>query len=119
MTRSQRIASHGATVVGAGLAGPAAAQATSNADADGSDTARVRSVIQPGTVLRAGAIRRSPNGKFQLQMQRDGNFVLYRRSTQKALWATDTSHWRRSAAAMQRDGLVLESGDDSDGGLPA
>jgi len=46
--------------------------------------------INRGTVLYKGDIVRSPNGKYRLKMQGDGNLVLYKISGNTAVWATGT-----------------------------
>lgn len=68
----------------------------------------IGSVLDRGQTLPAGAILRSPNGRYRMIMQGDGNLVLYRDGS--ALWATSTSG-AGTRAVMQSDGnLVVYTG---------
>ena len=51
-----------------------------------------------------GASIRSPNGRYQLTLQGDGNLVLYANETGVALWATGTHGTAPGQALMQTDG---------------
>ena len=58
--------------------------------------------LMPNTYLS------SPNGKYQLWMQNDGNLVLYKTPNWIPLWSTDTWRFPGLRAVMQGDGnLVL------------
>jgi frataxin-like iron-binding protein CyaY len=46
----------------------------------------------------------STNGCFRLQMQNDGNLVLYRSSNSQAIWSTNTPRSCSNRACMQGDG---------------
>jgi len=59
-------------------------------------------VIHTGTVLHAGSELKSENGEFQLEMQSDGNLVLY--SGSSPTWSTNTSGRIGADAVLQRDG---------------
>ncbi len=59
-------------------------------------------LVHTGTVLRAGMELKSRNGEFQLEMQSDGNLVLYDGS--RPTWSTGTSGRTGAAAVLQRDG---------------
>ena len=62
------------------------------------------SVLYIGMQLRPRFFLNSPNGRFQLLMQKDGNLVIYRQSDKKAIWATGTNQNGGFAASMQQDG---------------
>ncbi|WP_051969949.1 ricin-type beta-trefoil lectin domain protein [Kitasatospora azatica] len=66
--------------------------------------------IAEGTVLRAGDSVQSKAG--HLDMQPDGNLVLYSKVTGRALWSTNT--WGRpgATATMQTDGNFVLYGPD-------
>jgi pimeloyl-ACP methyl ester carboxylesterase len=65
--------------------------------------------LQPGQQLAPGQSRTSPDGRFELSYQGDGNLVLYRMSDGQALWATYT--FSPGVVEMQNDGnLVIYSG---------
>jgi len=50
----------------------------------------------------------SPNGKFLVTLQGDGNLVVYKNGDNKALWASDTFGKGGTRLIMQGDGnLVL------------
>ena len=55
-----------------------------------------------GSELARGQSLTSPNGRFELKMQQDGNVVLY--DTTKPIWATNTQHDGAERLAMQDDG---------------
>ena len=67
----------------------------------------VNGVLYPGGTLLSGESLISGNGSFSLQMQGDGNLVLYdvRQTPSKALWSTHTqgNNW----AVMQGDGNLV------------
>ena len=68
-------------------------------------TAKQReSSLYRGSQLNVGDRRWSPNGKFSLLMQDDGNLVLYRQSDRKAIWASHTSGSGAKRAVLQQDG---------------
>jgi hypothetical protein len=66
--------------------------------------------LNPGESLIKGSQIKSPNGRFHLDMQQDGNLVLYRTDDNKPIWHTDTwarpfgSHSGGITAKMQKDG---------------
>jgi hypothetical protein len=67
------------------------------------------SVMKPGQQLRPGASRRSPNGRYRLVMQRDGNLVLLR-GRRRVLWSAQTGGNRGARAVLERTGdLVVRS----------
>ncbi|MGD0083496.1 MAG: L,D-transpeptidase family protein [Acidimicrobiales bacterium] len=59
-------------------------------------------LVHTGTVLHAGTELKSRNGQFQLEMQRDGNLVVYNGA--RAIWSTNTSGHDGADAVLQRDG---------------
>jgi hypothetical protein len=65
-------------------------------------------LLRPGALLRTGHAVRSPNKRYTLLMQTDGNLVLYRGRT--ALWGSGTEGHPGASALMQTDGnLVIYS----------
>ena len=75
-------------------------------------------ILNPGESLVRGSQLISPNGRFHLDMQQDGNLVLYRTDDNKPIWHTDTwarvlgTHRGGDYAIMQKDGnLVVYSVD--------
>ena len=73
--------------------------------------------LNPGESLPRGSQIISPNGRFHLDMQHDGNLVLYRTDDNKPIWHTDTwarvlgSHYGGSEVIMQRDGNLVVYAD--------
>ena len=74
--------------------------------------------LNPGESLVRNSQLISPNGRFHLDMQQDGNLVLYRTDDNKPIWHTDTrarvlgTHRGGDYAIMQKDGnLVVYSVD--------
>jgi hypothetical protein len=61
--------------------------------------------------LAAGESRTSDNGQYRLDMQQDGNLVLYRTSDNAPLWATMTNERGGKRAVMQKDGNLVVYGD--------
>lgn len=61
-----------------------------------------RTVLRSGEVLTPGQKLLSPNGRYQLIYQTDGNLVFYRSS--QVLWQTQTSGRPAGVASMQADG---------------
>ncbi|MFC4913737.1 hypothetical protein [Actinomadura gamaensis] len=72
------------------------------------EAAAARSVLKPGQTLKAGQALRSPNGRYKLVMQSDGNLVVYRGHS--SIWSSHT--WvKGSSATMRTDGdLVVGKG---------
>jgi len=68
--------------------------------------------IEPGQGLASGDSYKSCDGRFSLDMQTDGNLVLYLYGT--ALWATGTSGSDGEIAVMQTDGNFVLYGKTSD-----
>lgn len=65
--------------------------------------------LAPGTALKAGESRRSPDGRYRLVFQDDGNLVLYGPSG--AVWSSGTWGSGADRAVLQGDGnLVLYAG---------
>lgn len=58
-------------------------------------------LLRPGEMLRPGQLRRSTDRRYRLEMQRDGNLVLYKSS--KALWSTKTTGAKKGAFALMQD----------------
>jgi hypothetical protein len=69
-------------------------------------------ILPSGARLRPGESIRSPNGRFQLICQKDGNLVLYHRG--RAWWSSGTYDRAVKECFMQPDGnlvLYAYSGD--------
>jgi len=81
------------TVIGLGLVAlaPSAAMATGKKS--------IGSRLLPRSSLSGGSWLESPNGTYNLVMQRDGNLVLYGKSV--VVWASDTSSHAGATAVMQ------------------
>ena len=62
-------------------------------------------MLQPGEQLSPGQSRTSPDGRFELSYQGDGNLVLYRMSDGHPLWATHT--FAAGVVEMQHDGNLV------------
>ena len=58
--------------------------------------------LNPGEGITAGGALASCDGRFTLQMQLDGNLVLYQGGT--ALWSNNRAHTSDFSAVMQGDG---------------
>jgi hypothetical protein len=69
-------------------------------------------------LLRAGQSRRSPNGRYVLGMQADGNLGLFDVQTHQALWTSGTGGNPGAFAAMGADGnfVVLSATSPPVGG---
>jgi hypothetical protein len=90
------------------VAQPTVNAAAEPADAKASDLqpkSAPTGLVKSGQVLRAGKFVRSPNGKYRLIQQTDGNLVLYQ--GKKALWSTVTGKHPGAYTAMQTDGNLV------------
>jgi hypothetical protein len=58
-------------------------------------------------ILNAGQSRKSPNGRYTLVMQADGNLVLYDNTTRAALWSSQTDGNPGAVAVMQSDANLV------------
>jgi len=85
---------------------PAAASGAATAGGPASRVAGTkhspRSQLHSGGILRSGSWLKSPNGRYRLVMQGDGNLVLYWKSY--AIWASNTRSHSGDFATMQGDG---------------
>lgn len=63
--------------------------------------------LQPGSTLQPGASIFSPNKKYKLIYQPDGNLVLYRLSDNIALWSTETAGSPGGHCSMQANGNLV------------
>jgi predicted acylesterase/phospholipase RssA len=70
--------------------------------------------LVPGDRMFPGQALASPEGRFRLIYQTDGNFVLYDDSSSpsRALWATGTDGQSLGVVVMQRDGNLVMYSDD-------
>jgi hypothetical protein len=95
-------------------AAPQGADAAAVAAGAPSTAARPRSgptgLVKPGQVLRAGKYVRSPNEKYGLVQQTDGNLVFYQ--GKKALWSSVTGGHAGATTVMQPDGNLVVYGTD-------
>lgn len=100
---------HAARTASAGTVNTTAqvAQDGTAAQAATASARKVASVLRPGQMLKPGQYLRSPNKKYILLQQTDGNLVLYQGRT--ALWATATRQ-RGAVTAMQADGNLVVYG---------
>ena len=64
-------------------------------------------MLGEGVTLGAGQFVLSPDGRFELVMQADGNLVVYAAGRTGALWASGTSGDRDASLAMQDDGNLV------------
>jgi hypothetical protein len=63
------------------------------------------SALFNGQSLRVNDYLQSPNGRYQADMQPDGNFVLYDLGkNHKPIWSSKTNGQAASVATMQGDG---------------
>ncbi|MFC5182522.1 hypothetical protein [Actinomadura harenae] len=63
----------------------------------------VSSVLKSGQTLKAGQYLRSPNARYKLLMQADGNLVVYKGSS--SIWSSHT--WvKGSVVTMRKDGAL-------------
>jgi hypothetical protein len=68
--------------------------------------------LAAGQALKAGEAIRSANGQYELEMQKDGNLVLYDAANGKALWSSDTAGSGAQIAKLGTDGnLQVLNGD--------
>ena len=66
-------------------------------------------VLSSGSTLRPGDALTSQNGRYRLELQSDGNLVVYDRNG-AALWASRTAGNPGARLAIQNDGnLVIYS----------
>jgi hypothetical protein len=68
--------------------------------------------LATGDKLEVARMLHSPNSWYSLEMQTDGNLVLYRSPDRLALWSTNTNKKKATQVIMQDDGnLVLYTAD--------
>lgn len=68
--------------------------------------------IASGTTLHAGEFLRSPDWRFTLVMQEDGNLVVYSVDRYNALWSSRTWNNSGAYATMQNDGNLVVYGNN-------
>jgi hypothetical protein len=77
--------------------------------------------LNPGDWLERGGRKSSRNGRFHLDMQEDGNLVLYRADDNRPIWHTDTwvrpFGWHNGGyqVVMQTDGNLVVYAIGADG----
>jgi hypothetical protein len=64
-------------------------------------------ILNPNQSLYVNQFLISPNGKYKLIMQTDGNLVLYRVYDNYALWSSGTAGQAVSRVIMQGDGNLV------------
>lgn len=73
----------------------------------------ISSDLPVGERLEIGNELHSPNGIYQLQLNNDGNLVLYEGDDGNALWSSNTANEAVAYAILQHDGnLVLYAEDE-------
>ncbi|MGN6317657.1 hypothetical protein [Trinickia sp.] len=76
------------------------------------DATVIAKKLAAGQDLKAGEAIRSDNGQYELQMQKDGNLVLYDVANGKSLWSSNTSGSGAQVARLGKDGnLQVLNGD--------
>jgi len=70
--------------------------------------------LNPGERLELGQHLESPNGKYQLRMQADGNLVLYRMPENAPIWNSNSWNKPTKHAIMQEDGNFVVYGPRPD-----
>ena len=80
-------------------AAPAAAPTVQNASGD--------SNIGPGQRLSAGEYLQSPDTRYRMYMQDDGNLVIYHRPEYSVRWASNTQGHPGAYCDMQSDGNLV------------
>ena len=68
--------------------------------------------LKSGEIIQSNGTIRSPNGKYALILQGDGNFVLYIDGG-RALWASNTGGFRKAVKGLLQDDGNLRLFDDS------
>lgn len=110
------LASGVVALTAAGLgAGSANAADSDHAEANRPATATPNTAVTPnavgilrgGQILRAGHYLRSPNGRYALLEQTDGNAVVYRVKDKVALWSTQTNGHRGAYLDFQVNGDMV------------
>lgn len=74
----------------------------------------INSSLAPGQSLQSNQSITSPNGRYMLIMQNDGNLVVYKTpaSVANAIWASNTAGSGGKQVIMQMDGnLVVYKGN--------
>lgn len=80
----------------------------SNTNTSPQENSQVNESMSPGFFLLPGEQLQTPDRKYSLFMQADGNLVLYNLVSGKALWASNTNGKSVMFLALQADGnLVL------------
>lgn len=69
--------------------------------------------LTSGSEMRPGTAFRSPNGKYELAYQTDGNLVVYELPSRKALWSSRTNGVPALKLVMEADGDVVARKPDS------
>jgi hypothetical protein len=72
-----------------------------------------QSSLYQGSQMNTGAKRWSPNGRYVLTLEEDGNLVIYRKPSNEAVWSSQTRGIGVVKALMQFDGnFVLYTVDN-------
>lgn len=71
--------------------------------------AQPNGILQPNSTMFRGQVTFSPDGRYHLNFQNDGNVVLYH--DRRELWATQTNGRPARELRMQPDGNFVLYGD--------
>lgn len=69
--------------------------------------------LVPGTTLAPGEVRKSPNQRYTLAMQTDGNLVMRDETTHESVWASSTVGPNRRAIMRADGNLGVYQGSDA------
>lgn len=69
--------------------------------------------LAPGATLAPGELRKSPNKRFTLAMQTDGNLVMRDETTHRSIWSSSTVGPKRRAVMQENGNLVVYEGTDA------
>lgn len=77
------------------------------------DATVIAAQLAAGQTLKAGEAIRSANGQYELEMQKDGNLVLYDVANGNSLWSSNTSGSGAQAVRLDNGGnLQVMKGND-------
>ena len=82
-------------------------------DIKSADSAYDLGIMNQGYQLGIGASLESPSKRFRLNMQSDGNLVLYKEPEHRPIWHTNTINTGGFRANLQRDGNFVVYTDKS------
>lgn len=97
----------GVLALAIGGVGTATAQATPAPAGGHAATPAAVAIVGSGTVFKAGHVLWSPNKRYVMAMQSDGNAVVYRVHDKKALWSTETGRHRGAYLDFEANGNLV------------